>query len=163
MDQNQIEQIETIYKKYYKLLVTYAYRYLADWNAANDAAQETFRDVCQNPERLLTSGQPVGWLKTACRYVCLCMLRKQKFERKRILSLEELDAESFLPVYDTVFRKELNAIVGIEDPADLELLYRLFVLQESYEDVAQSLKISVGACYKRAERLCKKIRKKHQY
>lgn len=159
MERNQIKQIEILYKQYYKLLVAYAYRYLSDWNAANDAVQETFCDICRNPERILSSAQPLGWLKLACRYICLGILRKQKTDRQTLLSLETLDEGSLPPVYDTVFQNEVQMIIGMDDPSDMELLYKRFVLREPYEDIAKSLGITVGACYKRAERLRKKIKK----
>ena len=162
MEQKQIREIEILYKQYYKLLVAYAYRYLADWNAANDAVQETFHDICRNPERLLTSKQPLAWLKVACRYVCLGLLRKQNINRQTLLSLEELDETTLPPVYDSVSREEVQELVGIDDPSDAELLYRIFVLQESYEAVAQSLGVTVWACYKRAERLRKRIQKNYR-
>ena len=95
----------------------------------------------------------------------VCLFRpiaKQKINRQTLLSLEELDETTLPPVYDSVSREEVQELVGIDDPSDAELLYRIFVLQESYEAVAQSLGVTVWACYKRAERLRKRIQKNYR-
>lgn len=162
MENEQLRQIEIIYKQYYKLLVAYAYRYLTDWSAANDAVQETFHDVCQSPERLLSSEQPLAWLKVACRYVCMGMLRRRKINRQTILSLEEIDERDLPPVYDPELQEEIGSLTGVDDPEEIELLRRILILQEPYESVAKSLGISVWACYKRVERLRDKIKKNYE-
>lgn len=159
MEQKQSSRIEDLYKLYYKQLVTYAYRYLEDWGAANEAVQETFHDVCRHPERLLLSALPLAWLKKACRFVCLGMLRKRSIDTATLLSLEALDKKVLPPIYDRVLEDELLELSDIVAEEDRELLYRLFVSREPFESVAHSLVIKVSTCYKRAERLREKIRK----
>ena len=163
MEQKQSSRIEQLYKQYYKQLVTYAYRYLEDWGAANEAVQETFHDVCLHPERLLSSVQPLAWLKKACRFVCLGMLRKRSIDTATLLSLETMNEKDLSPVYDRALEDALLELSEIVTEEDRELLYRIFVSCEPYESVAQSLGIKVSACYKRTERLREKIRKNKKF
>ncbi|MDR0889273.1 MAG: sigma-70 family RNA polymerase sigma factor [Oscillospiraceae bacterium] len=160
MKAEQLHQVEEIYRQSYSAVTVHAYRFLGNWEEANEAAQEVFRIVCAKPKGLLTSENQIGWLKTTARYVCFAILRERTARWKHEQSLDEIEEYRLPAVIDELLPNELTEVRGVASEEDLRLLYQIFVEERSYQDVADALGISVWACYKRVQRIIKAAKQK---
>ena len=159
MDASQSKQIEELYRQYIHSLITCAYRLLGNWEYAREAAQETFRIACEKPNELLSSPNPVGWLKITTKNVSRNIKKKQQESAKLLISLEVL-YDKDVPYTEAPLFDSIEEFQGITDPESIELLEQIFLKGHSYQTVAAKHGISLWACYKRVQRIVSKSKNK---
>lgn len=158
MENEHSEQLEMLYRQHFQAMVVHAYRYMGDWERATEAAQEAFRIACEKPEDLIGSPNPIGWLKNTTKYVCMNILKQQRFFTKVLVPLESLD-ESELLCADDAHWEPTDELSDVADQESIEILKMIFLQGHSYREAAEVYGISVWACYKRVQRTVKKIKK----
>ncbi len=158
MKKEHSEQIEVLYRQHFRAMVVHAYRFVGDWERATEAAQEAFRIACEKPDALVSSPNPIGWLKQTTRNVCSNILKQQRLLAKLLVSLEKL-TDPELPYVVDIRSDELDELRSITDKESIDILKKIFLHGYSYREVADSYGISVWACYKRVQRVIGKIKK----
>ncbi len=160
MNQEQTEMLEGYFRAYLHPMIVHAYRYVGDWDCAEESAQIAFCTACANIEGLQKSENPLGWLKKATYYVCMGILRERKRYAMLLLSIERctMCAEGAYIIPFT----EGTPFSDVLKPEDVEILRRIFLNGESYRTVAESQNISIWGCYKRVERMKQKLQKHYK-
>lgn len=157
MKRENNDKLEQLYRLHFDTVQIHAFGHVQDWDSAQEAAQETFRIACEKMDTLLASENQIGWLKQTAKYVCLNMLRCRQQQQMRLLSLDELTDDRQPSRFDTYSMDATERFRGSIDAEDIDLLNRIFVEHQTYQMVAKSLGISLWACYKRVQRLTKKL------
>ena len=147
------------YHENHSKLFIHAYAILQQQDLAEIATQEAYRIACQKIDKLRESENPIGWMKKTVEHVCLHILREQRRNQALILSLEELPngREPIDPSKsDFELRERCWKVLSKE-----EFDFFLHITEHGYGFLEESkrLGISLGACYKRFERLRIKLQK----
>ena len=156
--EEQGRHIEQLFKSMQKNLHAYAAGVLRNDFQAEEAIQETFCIVCQNPQDALSSPNPPGWVMEALKYVLKNTVRRNATLKKYFIAAKDADIE------------------WMGDPrhapdGDIDLMYANLICKDDYYllkqvilekrtmlDMAEELGISVEACKKRFQRAEKKFR-----
>ena len=139
------------------------YRMLGDATEAEDAAQEAFLKAFRNMKRYDPDRKFVNWLLTIASNHCIDRLRKR---RVRFISLDEwiqgpkaksseAGPESAIVLQEG--REEIQEMIeqlGTQDRAAIILRYWYDM---SYEEIASSLSLSIGAVKSRLHRARREI------
>lgn len=157
MNPEQAEMLEGYFRVYLHPMMVHAYRYLGNWSCAEEAAQTAFCTACANIEALQKSENPLGWLKWATYYACLDILRDRKRYAMLLLSVEQHSGVSEYSY--TTPQIEESIFSDVLKPQEAEILRRIFLNGESCRDVAESQHISIWGCYKRIERIKRKLQR----
>ena len=80
--------VAMLYKHFYKALVAFADRMLADRHAAEEIVQDTFLKTWQRRNQFQSTGALKAYLYNAVRNGCISHLRHKQVERGRIDALE---------------------------------------------------------------------------
>lgn len=142
----------------YDALMSYALSAMRNPFLAEEVVQDTFRIVCQNPEKLLESPNPKGWLVTALRYV----IRNHRKQQNRM--------RDFLEEY---MKGKVRESRASEDTLDARLLYQNLSGSEEFRllsemvfggltvaEMADRRGITVNACKKRIQRAKEELQRK---
>ena len=157
MTTSQQEQIERLYFDMFENLKAYACSSLKSDSLAEEAAQETFSIACQNPEKLLSSDNPRGWLVITLKNTIRNMQRSR------------MAAQNLLNTYLQIYNHEPPALEQTADPKllyenvadtkEFRLLVELAIEGRSHKEMARTRGISLAACKKRVERAKKILQK----
>lgn len=157
MDVSQRKQIESMYFDMFDNLRVYARSSLKSESLAEEAVQETFSIACQNPEKLLTSDNPRGWLVITLKNTIRNMQRSR------------MAAQNLLNTYLQIYNHEPPALEQTADPKllyenvadtkEFRLLVELAIEGRSHKEMARTRGISLAACKKRVERAKKILQK----
>lgn len=148
---------ELYHASYHKLLL-HACAILRQRPLAETAVQEAFRIACQNMDRLRSSEKPVGWMKKTVEHTALHLLREQRRNRALLLSLEELPDRWQAAQPDPDHSDLRERCLTVVTREEFELFLRIAEQGHTYVEEAKRLEISLGACYKRFERIRAKLR-----
>jgi RNA polymerase sigma-70 factor (ECF subfamily) len=134
------------------------HRMLGDPVEAEDAAQETFLKAYRNLSKFDMDRKFINWILTIASNHCVDRLRRRKL---KLLSLEEMLPSTFVsdkssgPESTMMDREEQDAIqsmlreLGPKDRAAVVLKYWY---EMSYEEIAETLSLSVSAVKSRLHR-----------
>jgi RNA polymerase sigma-70 factor (ECF subfamily) len=144
-------------KKYQKRIYALAYRMMKNHDAADDIAQETFINAYLSIRSFKLGYGFYTWLYRICMNLSINYLKRQKFvisesqfeEGANPLEKETIDEDSLsLLVQKEQGRKIEQAIDFL--PPKYKAVFVLRVYEDlSYEEIAQTLKISVGTVMSR--------------
>lgn len=147
------------YHENHSKLFIHACAILRHRDLAEIATQEAYRIACQKIDKLQGSENPIGWMKKTVEHVCWHILREQRRNQTLFLSLEELPtgrepADSSKSDFE--LRERCRKALSKED-----IDFFLHIAEQGYGFLEESkrLGISLGACYKRFERLRLKLQK----
>lgn len=158
MEHEHSEQIETLYRQHFQIIVVHAYHFVGDWDRATEAAQETFRIACEKPDALTGSPNPIGWLRNTAKNVCMNLQKQQRLYARLLVSMEALTDSALPPVTDS-YSQEMDELSGILDEESLHMLKMIYLQGYSYKEAATAPGISLWTCYKRMQRAIEKIKK----
>ncbi len=128
-----ISALSDITNRHQDKILALSYRFLNDWNAAEDIAQETFLRVYKAAKKYKPEARFTTWLYRIV--VNLCLDEKRKLA-KAPLSLEQADVSGFIETQsDIIERKEIVASVQTA-VNELPERQRLVLILHRYEDLS---------------------------
>lgn len=151
------EKIEELHQKMQPRLIQYANAALQNPDLAAEAVQDVFRIACTDPQKLLSSPNPEGWLMNTLKYV-VQNIRRAEAKQSRLA--EKLN--STILSSTTVDRSgDVNAkllcrqVLSAEDYRLVDLIiFQRYTLGEA----AGELGISLEVCKKRYQRAKKTLK-----
>ncbi len=148
-------------KKYRNKALNFAYRYLGDFEEAQDAAQDTFVRIYLNRERFDIDKEFEPWFYRILTNICRDRLRKRgRFDNFKERYQQEKLTESQNPGSEVGADSELFAqALQKLDPAKREIISLRFNKDLSYEEIAKALDISPGTVMSRLHRAKKDLEK----
>lgn len=155
-----VEKFDTIYLQEYKSLKHFALQIISsstgryDPELAEDAIHETFRILWEKSDDYLSSPSPKGWLFKTLSFTLKNQLRKEANLAKLVLKLQNSFDNTPAPPPGAHLELE-----GHIPPEECRLLYRLYIVGETYDEVAQEMGITKSALAKRVARIKKKFQK----
>lgn len=157
MDRNAEQLIESFYRKNYYKLYVHACSILGQSTEAEVAVQEAFLAACKKPDEFINSQSHIGWLKRAVENEALHILREQKYVAALFMSIEELSpSQEPAAMEDNSF--ELTELCqGAVSKEELGFFFRIAKHESTFLEEAEMQGISLTACYKRFERIRKKL------
>lgn len=149
---------DNLYTEMFLQLLHMVNHYVYDPGEAEDILQETFLEAYRHLDTLYEHENPQGWMFVTARN----KVRKYwDASRKRMAAelLEDFQGNEYAKQGDPnedVFMT-LSEIELLLTPEEFELFYKRFVEERPYDEIAEKLGISAGACRVRASRIKKKL------
>ncbi len=145
--------VETYQRPVYNL----CYRMLGDANEAEDASQETFLRVYKNIKRYDHKRPFSTWLLSIAAHHCIDQIRKRHLVVVSMDAIPYLDPPDTSPGPETSFRlledqKKVEVLLKSLNPQDRAAVVMYYWYDFSYEEIAQSLSITVSAVKSRLHR-----------
>lgn len=157
MERNIKQFIENIYRKNYYKLYIHACSILGRGSEAEVAVQEAFLAACKKPDEFINSQSHIGWLKRAVENEALHILREQKYTAALFLSIEELSPGQEPVALDSTSFELTEFCRGAVSREELDFFFRIAKRESSFQEEAEKQDIKLSACYKRFERIRKKL------
>lgn len=157
MDQAVKQFIEAFYRKNYYKLYIHACAILGRGSEAEVAVQEAFLAACKKPDDFIHSQSHIGWLKRAVENEALHILREQKYTAALFLSIEELSPGQEPVSLDSIGFELMDFCKGAVSKEELDFFFRIAKRKSSFREEAEKQNIKLSACYKRFERIRKKL------
>lgn len=151
--------LESFFREHYQYLVTYAFRYLTDWEDAKEVTQDAFLTAVIKIDSFVGSENPLGWMKKTI-WKKASNFSRSKLKQSSVSVPIESMAEALF-AYDSYsgLDSTIARCAEILGPEEFSLFKRIVINGESYSDVAAELGLSERSCRKRVERIIKKLRK----
>lgn len=175
--EDDLDAFKSLYERYKKQMVKYAYRFLANFNTAEEIAQETLLHVYSARRDYNPTAKFSTWIYRICTNLCLNELRKHEYSVK-IKSIDEerednkqkkieLEDNENPDQYEVLVEKELRAIVQKYLNQLPERQKSAFILKnfegQSYEEIAKVIGTSVKGVKSLLNRarstMCEKLKK----
>lgn len=157
MERSTEQFIESFYRKNYNRLYIHACSILGRSPEAEVAVQEAFLAACKKPDEFINSQSHIGWLKRAVENEALHIMREQKYAAALFLSVEELSpGQEPSTLEDNSFElTELSQ--GAVSKEELGFFFRISKHESTFPKEAERQDIRLTTCYKRFERIRKKL------
>ena len=152
------DQINELYHAMFLKLTKYANTRLRNPDLAVEATQDVFRIACSDPNGLLTSENPRGWLMNVMKRVLWNIQRaeaKQTSLAIKMQSTRVLDAQDNI---DGIVNARL-ACQQVLSKDDYDVINLVIFQQYTLAAAARELGITLEACKKRSQRAKKKLQK----
>jgi len=148
-------------KKYRNKALNFAYRYLGDFEEAEDAAQDCFVRIYLNRERFNLDKEFEPWFYRILTNVCRDRIRKrgrfdnfkERYQQEKLVEKQGTSADNNID--SEVFAQALQKL----DPSKREVIILRFNKDLSYEEIASALDISPGTVMSRLHRAKKELEK----
>lgn len=155
--QGDAQAFTELLEAYQRPVYNLCYRMLGNAEDAEDAAQETFLRAYRSMKRYDNSRPFSTWLLSIAAHYCIDQIRKR---RHIVVSLEDLpvpDVPDPEPGMETrLSRKEeqvrVRALLDCLEPTDRAAVILYYWYDLSYEEICQSLSLSVSALKSRLHR-----------
>ena len=151
------------FETYYKKLWRQAQRSLTqqtgrkDPDRAHEAVQETFLIAWEKPKEFLGSLSPVGWLVNTMKNVLRNMIREDQRWNARLQEFQaHLDRDAAHPAPGADLELE-----GLIPPEELDLLKRLYLHGETYEELCEELGLKKSTLAMRVKKSKEDFREKY--
>lgn len=151
------------FQTYYTKLWRLAQRILArhtgrsDPDRAAEAVQEAFLVAWEKPKDFLGSVSPVGWLVNTLKFVLQNMIREDQRWHARLREFQaHLDRDAVHPAPGADLEIE-----GLIPPEELELLKRLYLYGETYEELCRELGLKKSTLAMRVKKSKEDFQKKY--
>lgn len=157
MDRNIEQFMESCYRKNYNRLYIHACSLLGRSLETEVAIQEAFLAACKKPDEFINSQNHIGWLKKAVENAALHILRERKYVAALFMSIEELyPSQEPAALQDNSF--ELTELCqGVVSREELGFFFRIAKHESTFLEEAEIQGIRLITCYKRFERIRKKL------
>lgn len=151
------EAFTALVQTYQTPVFNLCYRMLGDPYEAEDAAQETFLRAYQNLRRYDTQRAFSTWLLSIAAHYCIDQIRKR---RMKLLSLDDeplIEPPDGTPGPEPVFsmhedQRRVQNLLAQLAPQDRAAVVMLYWYDMSYEEIADSLSLTVSAVKSRLHR-----------
>ena len=165
--EGDLYSFDILVKKYQKKIYFLAYRMMKNHDAADDIAQETFINAYSSIKSFKPGYSFYSWLYRICMNLSINHLKRQKF----VIPESQFEEEVNPLEKETITEDPLSLLVQkererkIEQAIDsLSSKYKaVFILKVyedlSYEEIAQTLKISLGTVMSRLFRARERLQK----
>ena len=154
LTEEQRQFLKRVFLAMYPTIFRYAISNVHDEDLAEEIAQIVFTKACNDPESIMASSNPNGWLVKAMRNT----LREYYRERDHAVELTERRARVSQIVHrDDYFDVEYSDLL---DPDEMKLLRLVDIEGFSTRDAAKAFGITEPACRKRLQRAREKLRGK---
>lgn len=149
---NDKDALKILYRKYEKLLYTYAYKMTSDFNLAEEVVQDVFLKVWQKKDAYKRDrGTFATWLITLTRNSAIDQLRKKKVEMHEYDERDSMtasDKNQFSPIELKVLADEDASVIGkaIENlNEEQQKIIELFYFKAfSQSQIASEMNIPLG-------------------
>ena len=151
---------EDVYNQNIGKLVGLCYRYVSDWQIAEDLAHDSFVKAMEKSETFKGKGHFNAWLRKIAVNIALQYLRKDASQRAKNLSLEygEYAPEDVTEQRQSYSAKELIGAINML-PQHHRLVFNLYVLDNfTHKQIAYELNITEGTSKSHLARARKKLR-----
>jgi RNA polymerase sigma-70 factor (ECF subfamily) len=159
-----LEAFGELVQRYKDPVVTFVYRYLGDFDRAEDIAQETFMRVLRGASSYRREAKFSTWLYTIAANLARDELRRlarratgslQEMHDEPGIYIDNLASDSLSPV-EELQRKETRDLVNrclqmLPEP-EREVLIMKDLLDSSYEEIAEAIDIPMGTVKSRLNR-----------
>ena len=159
MERNVKQFIEIFYRKNYYKLYIHACSILGRGPEAEAAVQEAFLAACKKPDEFVHSQSHIGWMKKAVENEALHILREQKYTAALFLSIEELSPGQEPAALDGAGFELMDLCRDAVSKEELDFFLRIANRGSSFQEEAENQGIGLAACYKRFERIRKKLQR----
>jgi RNA polymerase sigma-70 factor (family 1) len=154
-----------IYRRYFYLTYTHAYKKLRDEEQAKDVVQDVFTSLWFKRETNLPNSSLGGYLYTAVRYKIFDLFAHQEVESKYVDSVKDyLSTHSSAPTDHLIREKQLQAYIEKEINALPPKMKQIFLLSRkenlSHQEIAQQLDISTNNVSKQVNNALRILRTK---
>jgi RNA polymerase sigma-70 factor (ECF subfamily) len=151
------EAFTRLVEAYQRPVYNMCFRMLGDANDAEDAAQETFLKVYKNMKHYDHLRPFSTWLLSIAAHLCIDQLRKRRMVMVSIDAFPNIDPPDSSPEPEAVVRlledqKKVNKLLEILQPQDKAAIVMYYWYDFSYEEIANSLSLSVSAVKSRLHR-----------
>jgi RNA polymerase sigma-70 factor (ECF subfamily) len=158
---------DQLVKKYQKKIYFLAYRMVKNYDAADDIAQETFINAYSSIKSFKPGYNFYSWLYRICMNLSINHLKRQKFvipesQFEEEASPLEREATTEDPLSLLVRKEQERKIEQAIDslPPKYKAVFILKVYEDlSYEEISQTLKISLGTVMSRLFRARERLQK----
>ena len=157
MDRNIEQFMESFYRKNYNRLYIHACSLLGRSSEAEVAVQEAFLAACKKPDEFINSQNHIGWLKKAVENEALHILREQKYVAALFVSIEELSPSQEPAALDDNSFELTELCQGAVSKEELGFFFRIAKHESTFLEEAEMQGIRLTTCYKRFERIRKKL------
>jgi RNA polymerase sigma-70 factor, ECF subfamily len=142
---------------YQRPVFNLCYRMLGDANEAEDASQETFLRVYKNIKRYDHQRAFSTWMLSIAAHYCIDLLRKRRMIVVSMDDLPYLDPPDLSPGPEESFhmledQKKVAELLKSLNPQDRAAVVMYYWYDFSYEEIAQSISITVSAVKSRLHR-----------
>lgn len=142
---------------YQKPVYNLCYRMLGNAEDAEDSAQETFLRAYRSMKRYDSSRPFSTWLLSIAAHHCIDQIRRR---RMNVVSIEDLavpDVPDPSPGLETSLgksqeRERLREVLDTLDPVDRAAVVMYYWYDFSYEEICQSLSLTISALKSRMHR-----------
>lgn len=129
----------------------------SDPDRAAEAVQEAFLVAWEKPKDFLGSVSPVGWLVNTLKFVLQNMIREDQRWHARLREFQaHLDRDAVHPAPGADLEIE-----GLIPPEELELLKRLYLYGETYEELCRELGLKKSTLAMRVKKSKEDFQKKY--
>jgi RNA polymerase sigma-70 factor, ECF subfamily len=151
------EAFTQLVETYQRPVFNLCYRMLGDANEAEDASQETFLRVYKNIKNYDHKRPFSTWLLSIAAHHCIDQLRKRRMVVISMDALPYIDPPDNSPGPETSFhmledQRRVENLLKSLNPHDRAAVIMYYWYDFSYEEIAQSLSITVSAVKSRLHR-----------
>ena len=154
------EFITQIYKKYDRLMLFTAKKYLMDIQECEDAVQESLLKLMSRIELLRTLEEPVltSYVVTTVRNTAINILRRQKRDAQNITSFTESVEESIIDIImDREAKRSLREAIDELEPNERLLLEGKYFLGYDDRQLSELLSCAPGSIRMKLTRVRRKV------
>lgn len=151
------EAFTNLVELYQRPVFNLCYRMLGDPDEAEDAAQETFLRAYNGLKRYDVQRAFSTWLLSIAAHYCIDQMRRRHFTLLSMDTLPHLDPPDTSPGPETALslgeeRQRVRVLLGSLNPVDRAAVVMRYWYELSYEEIAESLSLTLSAVKSRLHR-----------
>ena len=147
----------SVVEAYQRPVFNLCYRMLGDPEEAEDAAQETFLRAYDHIRRYDSGRSFSTWILSIAAHYCIDQLRKRRMTFLSMDSLPNLELPDTNPGPEAAFHRHedqqrIKALLSTLNPPDRAAVVMYYWYDFSYDEIADTLKLTVSAVKSRLHR-----------
>lgn len=157
-----LDQMELLYKKFYRKLFLYALTYLGEEEEARDMVSDMFVQLWYKWKEEQTVRTPsASYLYAMLRSRCVDKLRRQEVENRYLQQLEKdrFDNEEDVKEYEQTVSRLYTAIQQLPEPGKT-ILHHCYFDHMTYQQTADKLQMSLPMVKKHMAKIFQLLRDK---
>lgn len=150
--------IESLYRRMYKMLFSYALSTFENRSLAEEAVQDTFQIACLKVTDLASSANPEGWLMNTLKYV-MSNIKQRLATRDALFASDTKWEETAAATPQGISLETESSFIATLGETDYKLLKKVALKELTVREAAHEFGLSEQACSKRVQRSKKKLQK----